>query len=192
MRLYPETVGYKTGGKIGEGRGKNCCNNCQGREKGHIRRPVKGFIDQMITYKQHSFNIWNQPTHYGEQKENLKQNEGFTHIDFSENYQTKLGKEIQSMHFGASHAQITLHTGISCNGIDSKVESFCTVSESMDHSPSAVWAYLNPVLGEMQRENESLETLHIFSDGPATQYKQKGNFYRFSTQLAKRGTKYAT
>lgn len=160
-------------------------------KRGTLGDLIEGFIDQMITYKQHSFNIWNQPTHYGEQKENLKQN-GFIHIDFSENYQTKLGKEIQSMHFGASHAQITLHTGISYNGIDSKVESFCTVSESMDHSTSAVWAYFNPVLDEMQRENESLETLHIFSDGPATQYKQKGNFYRFSTQLAKRGTKYAT
>lgn len=65
----------------------------------------------------------------------------------------------------------------SYNGKDSKVKSFCTVSESMDHSPAAVWAYLSPVLDEMQRENESLETLHIFSDGPVTQYKQKGNFY---------------
>lgn len=34
--------------------------------------------------------------------------------------------------------------------------------------------------------------LHIFSNGPAIQYKQKGNFYLFSTQLAKRGIKYAT
>jgi hypothetical protein len=131
-------------------------------------------------------------THYRKQKEILKQNEGFIHIDFAENYQTKLGKEIQSMHFGASHAQITLHTGISYNGTDAKVKSFCTVSESMDHSPCAVWAYLNPVLDEMQRENETLDTLHIFSDGPATQYKQKGNFYLFSTQLVKRGIKYAT
>lgn len=131
----------------------------------------------MVRYKQHSFNIWNQLTHCREQKENLKQNEGFIHIDFADNYQTKLGKEIQCMHFGASHAQITLHTGISYNGKDSKVKSFCTVSESMDHSPAAVWAYLSPVLDEMQRENELLETLHIFSDGPATQYKQKSNFY---------------
>ncbi|XP_061194751.1 uncharacterized protein LOC133202905 [Saccostrea echinata] len=39
----------------------------------------------------------------------------------------------------------------------------------MDHSPCAVWAYRNPLLDEMQRENEALDTLHIFSDGPATQ-----------------------
>lgn len=140
--------------------------------RGALGDLIEGFIDQMVRYKQHSFNIWNQLTHYREQKENLKQNEGFIHIDFAENYQTKLGKEIQSMHFGASHAQITLHTGISYNGKDSRVKSFCTVSESMDHSPAAVWAYLNPVLDEMQRENESLETVHIYSDGPATQYKQ--------------------
>lgn len=165
--------------KLVRGEEKNVVITAKEEIRGTLGDLIEGFIDQMFRYKQHSFNIWSQLSHYRKQKENLKQNEGFIHIDFAENYQTKLGKEIQSMHFGASHAQITLHTGISYNGKDSKVKSFFTVSASMNHTPTAVWAYLNPVLDEMQRENESLDTLHIFSDGPATQYKQKGNFYLF-------------
>jgi len=34
--------------------------------------------------------------------------------------------------------------------------------------------------------------IHFFSDGPCTQYKQKGNFFLFSTELAKRGIKAGT
>lgn len=73
------------------------------------------------------------------------------------NYIGNLGV-LENAFWRLSCSEITLHTGISYNGKDSRVKSFCTVSESMDHSPAAVWAYLNPVLDEMQRENESLET----------------------------------
>jgi hypothetical protein len=44
----------------------------------------------------------------------------------------------------------------------------------------------------MQHGNSNLNTLHIFSDGPTTQYKQKTNFYLFSNELSKRGIKMAT
>ena len=33
-------------------------------------------------------------------------------IDFSENYYCKYSAEIQSVHFGASKKQISLHTGV--------------------------------------------------------------------------------
>lgn len=42
----------------------------------------------------------------------MKMNEVMVHVDFAENYDCKLNREIQSMHFGASKRQITLHTGI--------------------------------------------------------------------------------
>ena len=72
------------------------------------------------------------------------------------------------------------------------VHSFCTVTDSMDHGPCGIWTYLEPVLTAMQNENPILDTLHIFSDGPSTQYKQKGNFYLFSTELAKKGIEFGT
>jgi hypothetical protein len=45
-------------------------------------------------------------------KSSLKENEVLLHIDLAENYLSKMSKEIQIMHFGASKSQITLHTGV--------------------------------------------------------------------------------
>jgi hypothetical protein len=48
--------------------------------------------------------------HYRDLKSSLKENEVLLHIDLAENYLSKMSKEIQIMHFGASKSQITLHT----------------------------------------------------------------------------------
>lgn len=53
----------------------------------------------------------------------------FLHVDFSENYKCKYSAEPQSVHFGASRKQITLHTGV-IYGKDFK-EGFCTLSPSL-------------------------------------------------------------
>lgn len=45
-------------------------------------------------------------------KEQLSDKEILLNTDFSENYGTKHRTEILSMHFGASHRQVTLHTGV--------------------------------------------------------------------------------
>ena len=59
--------------------------------------------------------------------------------------------------------------------------TFCTVSESLNHGPAAVWAHLRPVLEQIRTENPNVCSLEIFSDGPVTQYRQKGNFYLTTT-----------
>lgn len=76
--------------------------------KGTVGNLLDLFTDQMVRFKIHSFNIGNQLKHYRLTKENLQENEALLHIDFAENFQTKLSREIQSMHFGASHSQITI------------------------------------------------------------------------------------
>lgn len=39
----------------------------------------------------------------------------------------------------------------------------------------------------MWRDYPAVNVVHCFSDGPCAQYRQKGNFYMFSTELFKRG-----
>lgn len=46
---------------------------------------------------------------------------------------------------------------------------------------------LEPVLDYVQAHHPSVSVVHFFSDGPCTQYRQKGNFFLFSTELSKRG-----
>ena len=155
------------------------------RVRGSVQLLIDKFVEATKKFKVHTFNITNQLNHYRFLKENLKTNEALVHVDFSENFQCKLSTEIQSMHYGASQNQITLHTGIyyTQNGYN----TFCAVSDSLEHSPGGIWAFLEPVIAQLLSENKDIDTIHFFSDGPCTQYKQKGNFYLLSKEMSEKG-----
>lgn len=93
-------------------------------------------------------------------------------------------QEIQVVHFGAS--QISLHTSVMYNK-DKKPHCFCTLSDSTEHSPEAIWAPLNPILTYIAREYEDINTVHVFSDGPVTQYRQKNNLFLFNAIIKQFG-----
>jgi hypothetical protein len=138
----------------------------------------------------HVYNIRHQFKSYRYLKEHLEENEAVIHVDFSENYICKYHSEIQSCHFGGGHSQATIHTGVyyTSNGL----VSFATISDCNRHDASAVWAHLSPILGYLNEENPNTDTLHFFSDGPTAQYRNKLNFYLFSTQLVKHGIQCGT
>ncbi|XP_041360121.1 uncharacterized protein LOC121376342 isoform X1 [Gigantopelta aegis] len=129
----------------------------------------------LLKFKKHMYNIKHQYKKYREVRENLKVDEALLHIDFAENYAGKYASEIQSVQ------QVTLHTGV-CYIKGRDPLTFCTVSPCMDHSPAAIWAYLDPVLRYIKVEHTQVSTLHVFSDGPVTQYRQKQNFFLMCTK----------
>jgi hypothetical protein len=94
-------------------------------QTGRLNILVDKFSEEINRYERQVFSIKNQNRHYRELKENLKVNEAMIHIDFLENYACKLGTEIQSMHFGASQKQLTLHTGVYYTGKEKK--SLCQI-----------------------------------------------------------------
>lgn len=65
--------------------------------------------------------------------------------------------------------------------------SFCSISASRLKGPSAIWQHLEPLLKEIREKYPDMTTIHFFSDGPCTQYKQRGNFYLFCTEIFKKG-----
>ncbi|WAR03051.1 hypothetical protein MAR_009609 [Mya arenaria] len=87
----------------------------------------------------------------------MSHEEIMVHIDFSENYNTKYANEIQSVHFGASKQQISLHTGIAYLGDDKDFGLFKSWTGSHLSTFSPV--------------------IHFVNDGPTTQYRNKLNFY---------------
>lgn len=119
-------------------------------------------------------------------KETLANNEAIIHIDFSENYSCKYGEEVQSLHFGGSRQQITLHTGVIYSRVEGAVhcESFCTMSDSLNHGPPAIWAHLEPILKTLSNKSHEIDVLHFMSDGPATQYRNKTMFHIITHHLA--------
>ena len=99
------------------------------------------------------------------------------HINFAESYLCKYSTEIQSVHFGERHRQVTLHTGVLYIGGKSDVKTFCTISDSTDHSRAGIWPYLQPVFADLKAEHPSVSPVHFFSDSPSTQYRQTKTFY---------------
>ena len=153
-------------------------------ENGSVGRLAEFFHDKLrSTYRRHLFNLKNQYKHYRRARETLKDTEGFIHVDFSKSYNAKMPKEIQSMHFGASLPQISLHTGYYTTGQMDNIQSFCGVSDSLRHDPQAIWAFLIPVLRDMKENYPGIDFLHFYSDGPTAQYRQKINFYLLSTLI---------
>lgn len=147
-------------------------------------------------FLKHLYNTEHQYQTMSEIRKNLKENELFIVIDFSENYNCKFSEEIQSVHFGASKKQISLHTGAFFykeeNSGEIKCISFCSLSECLRHDASAFWAHVKPVLDFIKVIMPDLKVIHFQSDGPSTQYKNKSNFYLFNYYCNKLGLQNAT
>ena len=85
------------------------------------------------------------------------------HVDFAENFECKMSKEIQTMHFGASKRLITLHTGVyRIEGSDNSFP-FCSVSDSLEHGPPDIWAHFEHVLKSIHMKYPNIDTIHFFS-----------------------------
>lgn len=157
---------------------------------------VQQFNLNFAIFLKHSYDTSHQYAAVQEIERNLKANEAKVVIDFSQNYISKYASEIQSVHFGASKTQFTLHSGVFYyrNENDKNVTcvSFCTASESLRHDAPAVWAHLKPILSLIREKVPQLHTIHFQSDGPTTQYKNKTNFDLFQHHCKKMGLKKAT
>lgn len=154
--------------------------------EGTVAELADKFKEALVTLRKHIYNIKIQYRSYREAIDDLKSDEAVLHVDFSENYSCKHFEEIQSHHFGGSRKQVTLHTGVMYMKQDGEykpqVSSFCTVSGNNSHNPASIWAHLHPVISYLKDNHSHVKTIHIFSDGPATQYRQKLNFHFICTK----------
>ncbi|CAL1287552.1 unnamed protein product [Larinioides sclopetarius] len=64
-------------------------------------------------------------------------------------------------------------------------QAFCTISSSLRHDPCGVWAHIKSVFDHVLRQNINVKQLHIISDSPTSQYRNKRNFYLFTKELVK-------
>ena len=104
-------------------------------------------------------------------KENLPDHAAVIHIDFSENFNCGYSSKVQSAHFGGSHSQATLHTGVTY--VERKVVPFCTISACNRHDPCAIWAHLQPFLNYIKENHPKISEIHFISNGPTTQYRNR-------------------
>lgn len=174
--------------KVIKGVHKQVKRTVKEKEVTNIERIKRKFLQMFTKFKKHVFCLINQATFKKHIKENLKQNIMLMfQVDFSENYYLKYAKETQSMHFGASKQQISLHTGIRYHSESGMVKSkgFCTVSECLDYQSYGVWGHFEPILQETANLFPLTNTIHIFSDSPSSQYRNRWNIFLFKTLLPK-------
>jgi hypothetical protein len=132
----------------------------------NVRKEIEGTIFDLMEacssmikrYRRHVFNIRHQFGFIRELQHTTQAHECIIHIDYAENYVAKLRREIQSAHFGASKSQITLHTGVYYKGPHCIPQTFCSLSDSLEHGPSGIWAHLGPVLDDIQANHPEVDT----------------------------------
>lgn len=149
---------------------------------------IEELIDCIPKFLHHKHSWTHQTKTVSQIKNNLTDGEVLIHMDFSENYLCKYGKEIQSVHFGASRQQVTLHTVVTyykspATG-DIETKSFCSLSESLRHDACAVYAHLKEIFARLL-VHTSINSVHILTDSPSTQYRNKSMFYLFSNHMVK-------
>ena len=105
-------------------------------------------------------------------KEHLGGKEAVLQEDFSENFSLKHQNEIMASHW--RNDSVTLFTTV-LNTPDG-VRSYVVVSDELRHDKYAVAAFNRKILeAANQNENETIEKLHIFSDGAGSQLKNRYN-----------------
>lgn len=142
---------------------------------------IKELNKQLPAFKKHVFYMRHQLHEMQKKKSFVGPDELILQIDFAENYVAKYNLEIQSMHFGASKKQISLHTGLyyfhdsTSNTVQNR--SFCSISNHLDHQAYGVWAHLEELLMELAQNFPKVTTINFFSDGPTSQYRNRTNIY---------------
>ncbi|KAK0142235.1 hypothetical protein N1851_020066 [Merluccius polli] len=152
---------------------KTFSNVANQTQTGTIKDLMELFHQKLEALAVHQFNWLHQAEQFRLLKQNITEYEAVLHIDFSENYACKLSTEIQSFHFGGSRQQATIHTAVLYTVHGTRF--YATLSDCLRHDERAVWAHLEPILKELRETFPQITTLHILSDGPVTQYRNKNN-----------------
>ncbi|GBL94286.1 hypothetical protein AVEN_127493-1 [Araneus ventricosus] len=61
----------------------------------------------------------------------------------------------------------------------------CTISSSLRHDPCGIWPNLKPIFNHFVMLNSNVKQLHIISDSPTSQYRNKLNYYLFTKEIVK-------
>lgn len=143
------------------------------------------FTAECPKFMQHLVNISHQYLFIQDLKKNLKPGELLLHVDFSENYVCKYFREIQSVFYGSSKKQLTLHTGVLYykKGSETEQECFCTLSECRRHDAPAIMAHLEKALEYSEEFVPRITNLYVLSDSPTNQYRNRSIFFFMQNEL---------
>ena len=133
-------------------------------------------ISKLVSLKAHHFIAISQAAFLKGKKEALLKNECIISGDFSENFTFVVQDEIQSYHW--VNAQATLHPFVVYYRDDEALKSIsiCVISDCLQHSTTAVHTFQKCVLEKLKVLAPQITKVYYFTDGAASQYKNRKNF----------------
>lgn len=143
---------------------------------------IEHFAFKLNELKAHHFISDRQSKFLKESKEKLANNEFIVISDFAENYTFVVQDEIQAYHW--ANDQCTIHPfSIYFKNENNELQtiSLVVVAESLAHNYVSVYLLKMKLFEFLRSKFDSIDKVMFFSDGAASQYKNKKNFYNLST-----------
>lgn len=132
---------------------------------------------QLRYFLRHMFIKRQQSEFFEEAKKNATRNSVVIQLDFAENHGIKYQHEIQSAHW--SNQQVTIFTVYVWKG-EGTGQGYAFISDELEHNKYAVFTFFDRLFLELQQSNPNLKELAFFSDGAASQFKQRFLFVNLS------------
>lgn len=161
----------------------------------NIQQETDSFIDcfcqQLQELVPHDFISKRQANFLKNTKQNLADDEIIAILDFSENLSFEIQFEVQSAYY--SRNQCTIHP--ICfyfkENSDLKHQSIIIIAESLQHTTEAVYLFQTKFVAHLKSifGSEMKKTIKFFSDGAASQYKNRKNFLNLCSFKKDFGTK---
>lgn len=135
-------------------------------------------VDKVDALTAHDFIAKHQAAYLQNLKSELTEERAIVLLDFAENYSFIVQDAVQGFYW--DNSQATLHPfTVYCimPGEDVvQAKSFCVISDSMKHETATVYAFQWPILQHLKCMCPYVTKIIYFSDGAASQYKNKSNF----------------
>lgn len=126
--------------------------------------------EQLPAFLIHTFIKRKQSAHFEAEKAKANGQHVVLQVDFAENYAIIQQNEIQSGHW--NHEQVTIFTGCAHVG-KGDVKSYAIVSDELVHGKYAVATFVDHIIKDLKESCPELKTISFFSDGAASQFKQR-------------------
>jgi hypothetical protein len=130
---------------------------------------MQHFLHQLPKFVSHHHIKNVQAAFYNQSRASVNPGEICLQVDFAENYLCQHQDETQAAHWLQS--QITVFTA--CLWSSDGHHSYVVVSNNLSHEKSVVAVFLTMVLRSYQSGGNQFKRLTIFSDGAASQFKNK-------------------
>ena len=138
---------------------------------------VESFCEKLELLLPHSFIATQQASFYKDCKSTLQPGELLVTADFSENYSFILQGAAQGFHWNNSQATIHPFVAYYIDSGELCHLSYVVISDCLQHDTVAVHLFQKRLIAYLRRKVSSYpQKIYYFSDGAASQYKNRKNF----------------